>query len=305
MNAIDAAQLIINGLAKYGQSTKRSKLLKMLYLLDLTMLKHTGKRLVDEEFTFNDRGPFIEDVYNNYMLWKDSNITERKEVKTSLNQQELDFINSKIKELSKYRSWEIDTIIYSQLNSGKTKQLTDDMIDNYNTVKNEVLSRCRKLLGIGKTRVEFRDYGQEPYKLEVELPEECIGISHLDIDEVFLSIKRLDDGNYQLEWDSYDTFDGFGSEKVVMPAEFIHDFDNYCEKLKEKIETHNKIEIEKEKEYKAKLEEAKCHRYDDNDKIRVFKAKQLEVEQIEAKLKAEQAKLDKLRANLSNSGIEL
>ena len=78
MNAIDAAQLIINGLAKYGQSTKRSKLLKMLYLLDLTMLKHTGKRLVDEEFTFNDRGPFIEDVYNNYMLWKDSNNREER-----------------------------------------------------------------------------------------------------------------------------------------------------------------------------------------------------------------------------------
>ena len=253
MRAIDVSQLIINGLAKYGQSTKRSKLLKMLYLLDLTMLKHIGKRLVDEKFTFNDRGPFIEDVYKHYMLWKDSNIAEEKEVKTNLSQQELDFINSKIKEISKYRSWEIDTIIYSQLNSGKTKQLTDDMIDNYNTVKNEVLSRCRKLLGIGKTRVEFRDYGQEPYKLEVELPEECIGISHLDTDEVFLSIKRLDDGNYQLEWDSYDTFDGFGSEKVVMPAEFIHDFDNYCEKLKEKIETHNKIEIEKEKEYKAKF----------------------------------------------------
>ena len=74
---------------------------------------------------------------------------------------------------------------------------------------------------------------------------------------------------------------------------------NYCEKLKEKIETHNKIEIEKEKEYKAKLEEAKCHRYDDNDKIRVFKAKQLEVEQMEAKLKAEKAKLEEMKAKLS------
>ena len=84
-----------------------------------------------------------------------------------------------------------------------------------------------------------------------------------------------------------------------MPAEFIHDFDNYCEKLKENIEAHNKIEIEKEKEYKAELEKAKCHRYDDNDKIRVFKAKQLEVEQMEAKLKAEKAKLEEMKAKLS------
>ena len=274
MKAIDAAQLIINGLAKYGQSTERGKLLKMLYLLDLTMLEQTGKRLVDEEFSFNDRGPFIEDVYKHYMLWKDSNIAERKEVKTSLNQQELDFINSKIKDLSKYRSWEIDTIMYNQLNSGKTKQLTDDMIDNYNTVKNEVLSRCRKLLALGKTRVEFRDYGQEPYKLKVELPEECIGINHLDTDEIFLSIKRLDDGKYQLEWDSYDTFDGFGSEKVVMPAEFIKDFDAYYNKIKDDIESNNEIEKAKFAEYNR----AKIAEYNKNDMVRVLKTKQLEVE---------------------------
>lgn len=301
MRAIDVSQLIINGLAKNGQSTDRSKLLKMLYLLDLIVLKHTGKRLVDEEFTFNDKGPFIDDVYKHYMLWKDSYIAEKKEVKTNLSQQELDFVNSKMKEVGKYRSWEIDTIIYNQLNSGKTKQLTDDMIDNYNTVKNEVLSRCRKLLGLGKTRVEFKDYGQEPYKLEVELPEECIGINHLDTDEVFISIKKLDNGDYQLEWDSFNTFDGFGSEKVEMPAEFIHDFDNYYKKIKDEIEAHNEIEKAKFAEYNK----AKVAKYNKNDMVRVLKAKQLEVEQMEAKLKAEQAKLDKLKANLSNSGIEL
>lgn len=54
----------------------------------------------------------------------------------------------------------------------------------------------------------------------------------------------------------------------------------------------------------AIIEKAKSARYNDNDKIRVLKAKQLEVEQMEAKLKAEQEKLDKLKATLSNSGIE-
>lgn len=214
-------------------------------------------------------------------------------------------LKEKISAIGKCKSWELDAIIYNQQNNGKTQELTDTMIDGYNKVKNEILSRCKKLLDIGKTRVEFVEYGQKAHSLQKSLPEECIGISHLDTDDVFIDIKRLDDGNYQLEWDSYDTFDGFDPEKVVMPAEFIHDFDNYCEKLKEKIEAHNKIEIEKEKEYKAKLEEAKCHRYDDNDKIRVFKAKQLEIEQMEAKLKAEQAKLDKFKASMANSGIEL
>lgn len=305
MRAIDAAQLIVNRLSRIGKSIDRNDLTKMLYLLDLTVLKHTSKRLVDEEFSFNDRGPFIEDVYKHFQLWKEDNIKGEVQVKHNLSEDFLKMLKEKISAIGKCKSWELDAIIYNQQNNGKTQELTDEMIDGYNKVKNEILSRCKKLLDIGKTRVEFRDYGQEPYRLKVELPEECIGISHLDPDDISLSIKKLNNGDYQLEWDSYDTFDGFGPEKVVMPAEFIHDFDNYCEKLKDKIEAHNKIEIEKEKEYKAKLEETKCHRYDDNDKLRVFKAAQLEVEKMEAKLKAEQEKLNKLKASMADSGIEI
>lgn len=293
MRAIDASQLIINRLAKSGQSTKRDKLLKMLYLLDLTVLKHTGKRLVDEDFSFNDKGPFIDDVYKHYMLWKDSNIAERKEVKTNLSQQELDFVNSKIKEIAKCQSWELDAIIFNQQNRGKTLELTDDMIDNYNTVKNEVLNRCRKLLEVGKTRVIFRDYGQEPYFLVEELAEECRGIKHLDTDEVFISIKKLDSGEYQLGWDSFDTFDGFGSEKVIMPAEFIKDFDGYYNKIKDEIEANNEME-------KAKLAE-----YEAGKRLEALETKQKEIEAMEAKLQADKAKIDQLRKNLSNSGIEL
>jgi hypothetical protein len=292
MRAIDASQLIINELAKNGQSTKRDKLLKMLYLLDLTVFKHIGERLVDEDFSLIE-DPFIEDVYKHFMLWKDSHIAENKEVKSNLNQQELEFINSKIKEISKYRSWEIDAIIFNQQNKGKTLELSDNMIDNYNTVKNEVLNRCRKLLYIGGKQVEFVEYGQKAHSLQKSLPEECIGLNKLDTDEVHISINRLDNGNYELRWDSYDTFEGLGTEVKVFPAEFIHDFDNYYEKIKDKIEANNEIE------------KTKSARYNDNDKIRVLKAKQLEVEQIEAKLKVEQEKLDKLKATLLNSGIEL
>ena len=57
MKAIDAAQLIVNKLSRMGQSTDRSDLTKMLYLLDLTIQKHTGKRLVDENFTFSCKLP--------------------------------------------------------------------------------------------------------------------------------------------------------------------------------------------------------------------------------------------------------
>lgn len=88
-------------------------------------------------------------------------------------------------------------------------------------------------------------------------------------------------------------FDGFDPEKVVMPAEFIHDFDSYCEKLKDKIEANNEIEKVKFAEYQAK------------QKLEALEAKQKEIEAMEAKLQADKAKIDQLRKNLSNSGIEL
>lgn len=78
-----------------------------------------------------------------------------------------------------------------------------------------------------------------------------------------------------------------------MPADFIHDFDNYCKKLKDKIEANNEIEKVKFAEYQAK------------QKLEALEAKQKEIEKMEAKLQADKAKIDKLRKNLSNSGIEL
>lgn len=78
-----------------------------------------------------------------------------------------------------------------------------------------------------------------------------------------------------------------------MPAEFIKEFDSYYNKIKEEIEAHNEME-------KAKLAE-----YEAGKKLEVLEAKQKEIEKMEAKLQADKAKIDKLRKNLSNSGIEL
>lgn len=91
MKAIDAAQLIVNKLSRMGQSTDRSDLTKMLYLLDLTIQKHTGKRLVDENFTFNCNGPFIEDVYKHFQLWKEDNIKGEVTVKHNISEDFLKF----------------------------------------------------------------------------------------------------------------------------------------------------------------------------------------------------------------------
>ena len=293
MRAIDAAQLIVNRLSRIGKSIDRSDLTKMLYLLDLTVQKYTGKRLVDEEFSFNDKGPFIEDVYKHFQLWKDDYISGEVQVKHNLSEDFLKMLNEKISAIGKCKSWELDAIIYNQHNNGKTQELTDTMIDGYNKVKNEILSRCKKLLDIGEKQVEFVEYGQKAHSLQKSLPDECVGLNKLDTDELHISINRLDDGNYELRWDSYDTFEGLGTEVKVLPAEFIHDFDNYCEKLKDEIEANNEIENIKFAEYQAK------------QKLEALEAKQKEIEKMEAKLQADKAKIDELRKNLSNSGIEL
>ena len=68
---------------------------------------------------------------------------------------------------------------------------------------------------------------------------------------------------------------------------------HHCEKLKDKIEANNEIEKVKFAEYQAK------------QKLEALEAKQKEIEKMEAKLQADKAKIDKLRKNLSNSGIEL
>ena len=96
-----------------------------------------------------------------------------------------------------------------------------------------------------------------------------------------------------MNWCSYDTLDGYGDEEAIVPSDFINNFDEYYNKIKDEIEANNEIEKVKFAEYQAK------------QKLEALEAKQKEIEKMEAKLQADKAKIDKLRENLSNSGIEL
>lgn len=84
-----------------------------------------------------------------------------------------------------------------------------------------------------------------------------------------------------------------GDEEAIVPSDFINNFDEYYNKIKDEIEANNEIEKVKFAEYQAK------------QKLEALEAKQKEIEKMEAKLQADKAKIDKLRKNLSNSGIEL
>lgn len=159
MKAIDAAQLIVNRLSRTDHTIDRDDLLKVLYLLDDAIFKESGKHLVDEKFSFNSNGPFIEDVYKHFTLWnKDDYSYRTAQVKHSLGEKDFNNLNKKIYELGRRGSWELNAMVCNHLNKGKRKTLNSNTIASYNSVNDEILDRCRLMLELVKTRVEFRDY---------------------------------------------------------------------------------------------------------------------------------------------------
>ena len=292
MRAIDAAQLIINRMNRTDHTVARDDLLKVLYLLDDAIFKESGKHLVDEKFSFNSNGPFIEDVYKHFTLWKKDDYSYRTaQVKHNLGEKDFNNLNDKIYNLGKRDSWELNAMVYNQLNDGKRLELNSDIIANHNKVNDEILNRCREMLELVKTRVEFRDYHK--VGLQISVPDDLCWLTKLDTGNIYFSIKEQDDDNFKMSWQSYDTFEYRDDEEAIIPAEFINNFDEYYNKIKDEIEANNEIEKVKFAEYQAK------------QKLEALEAKQKEIKQMEAKLQADKAKIDQLRKNLSNSGIEL
>lgn len=292
MRAIDAAQLIVNRMNRTDHTIARDDLLKVLYLLDDAIFKESGKHLVDEKFTFNSNGPFIEDVYKHFTLWnKDDYSYRTAQVKHNLGEKDFNNLNKKIYELGRRGSWELNAMVCNHLNKGKRKILNSNTIASYNSVNDEILDRCRIMLELVKTRVEFRDYHK--IGLQTSVPDDLYWLTKLDRDNIYFSIKEQDDGNFKMNWCSYDTLDGYGDEEAIVPSDFINNFDEYYNKIKDEIEANNEIEKVKFAEYQAK------------QKLEALEAKQKEIEKMEAKLQADKAKIDQLRKNLSNSGIEL
>lgn len=291
MRAIDATQLIINRMNRTNNTIVRDDMLKVLYLLDNAIFKESGKHLVDEKFSFNSNGPFIEDVYKHFTLWKkDDHSYRTAEVKHNLGEKELDEFNKKIYDLSKRDSWELNALIYNQLNDGKRLELNSDIIANHNRVNDEILNRCREMLELVNTRVEFNEYHKNP-GLYNALPDDLYWLNKLDTGDIHFSIKEQDDGNFKMSWQSYDTFEYGGDEEAILPPEFINNFDEYYNKVKTEIEANNEVEKEK---YRAFQEQEQ----------------RKEMAKSQAKLKAEIAKKTeelnalKERAKSMDSGLE-
>lgn len=66
MRATDLAAHVINRCMDLGEPTTHFKLQKMLYMLEVKSLVHSGKSLIDENFEAWQYGPFLRSIYDKY-----------------------------------------------------------------------------------------------------------------------------------------------------------------------------------------------------------------------------------------------
>ena len=171
-------------------------------------------------------------------------------------------------------------------------QITDELIQTVAEFKQELYNRLDKIRQLEQTRKEVVNYFGRARIMDGVFARFSPGREELkNLSDNDLTIQKVDNG-YRIEWmiidgDSYDTI------FLTLPSLFITDFDEYYNKIKDEIEANNEIEKVKFTEYQAK------------QKLEALEAKQKEIEKMEAKLQADKAKIDELRKNLSNSGIEL
>lgn len=171
-------------------------------------------------------------------------------------------------------------------------QITDQLIQTVAEFKQELYTRLDKIRQLEQTRKEVVNYFGRARIMDGVFARFSPGREELkNLSDNDLTIQKVDN-NYRIEWmiidgDSYDTI------FMTLPALFINNFDEYYNKIKDEIEANNEIEKVKFAEYQAK------------QKLEALEAKQKEIEKMEAKLQADKAKIDQLRKNLSNSGIEL
>ena len=86
------------------------------------------------------------------------------------------------------------------------------------------------------------------------MPDDLYWLKKLDTSNIYFSIKEQDDGDYKMNWCSHDTFDGLGEEEVIIPADFINNFDEYYNKIKTEIEVNNEVEKEKDRKFQLKAQ---------------------------------------------------
>lgn len=110
MRALDLAAHVANRCMDLGMPTTHFKLQKMLYILEVKSLIHSGKSLIDENFEAWEYGPFLRSVYDKYSYMAACEINVRQKTNHELPSDQRNAIINNIDELAGMNLWELAQI---------------------------------------------------------------------------------------------------------------------------------------------------------------------------------------------------
>ena len=110
MRALDLAAHVANRCMDLGMPTTHFKLQKMLYILEVKSLIHSGKSLIDENFEAWEYGPFLRSVYDKYSYMAACEINVRQKTNRELPSDQRNAIINNIDELAGMNLWELAQI---------------------------------------------------------------------------------------------------------------------------------------------------------------------------------------------------
>lgn len=110
MRALDLAAHVSNRCMDLDMPTTHFKLQKMLYILEVKSLIHSGKSLIDENFEAWEYGPFLRSVYDKYSYMAACEIKVRQNTNKELPSDQRNAIINNIDEMAKMNLWELAQI---------------------------------------------------------------------------------------------------------------------------------------------------------------------------------------------------
>lgn len=110
MRALDLAAHVINRCMDLGEPTTHFKLQKMLYILEVKSLVHSGKSLIDENFEAWEYGPFLRSVYNKYSYMAACEMLVRQKTDRELPSDQRNAIINNIDDMAGMNLWELAQI---------------------------------------------------------------------------------------------------------------------------------------------------------------------------------------------------
>ena len=152
MRALDLAAHVSNRCMDLGMPTTHFKLQKMLYILEVKSLIHSGKSLIDENFEAWEYGPFLRSVYDKYSYMAACEIKVRQKTKSELPSDQRNAIINNIDDMAGMNLWELAQIsmepntpwakVYKK---GTQVKIPDQLMVSYAKALKEEIDRENKI----------------------------------------------------------------------------------------------------------------------------------------------------------------